>query len=239
MSWYEDTCKENEAECFDYDLSKRGNRLKVFILGIFFNCIFKEEKAIRIFEEMEKNDYFEIDELKNFENNLKKTQNQLKQRTGRSHKFLKVQNLVDSVKMAGGIFSEEGDLITIFENSENTEHFLEILFNRLSGVKVKLFWICREFKDFLDISNEFCYVPDSHVAKFLYNIRFLRKKGPFSLEDYMQISRNMALYLDNKYFDLPYMRYHQEKCSKTKGCPCVITNCRFNQNKSTLENFVK
>ncbi|KXA90248.1 hypothetical protein AKJ57_04280 [candidate division MSBL1 archaeon SCGC-AAA259A05] len=115
---------------------------------------------------------------------MKKAQNKLKRETGKSHKFLKVQNLVDSVKIAGEIFSEKGDIIAIFESSENTQDFLETLFNRLSGVKVKLFWICREFKDFLDISDEFCYVPDSHVTKFLYNIRFLRKEGPFSLKDW-------------------------------------------------------
>jgi len=40
VTWYEEYHKSEEKEVFNYDLSKFEDRLKVFVLGIFLNCIF-------------------------------------------------------------------------------------------------------------------------------------------------------------------------------------------------------
>jgi len=225
VSWYEKNCLENEIESFDYDLTKREDRLKIFVLAVFFNCVFQEVKALGIFREMEKRGYLELDELDNFESNLKNVMGILKLQTGRSYKILKIQNMIDSVKAIKELFLQEGDIIGIFKEKGNIEEFVKFLFSKLSGIKVKLFWICRECRDLFKISEEYCYVPDSHVTKFLYNIGFLTKRGQFSLEDCIEISRNMARFLGNKYFDLPFMRYHQSncaKCEKGKTTRCEI-----------------
>jgi len=58
VSWYEKNCKQREIERFEYDLTRPENRLKVFILGIFFNCEFQEKKALDIFREMMRRDIY-------------------------------------------------------------------------------------------------------------------------------------------------------------------------------------
>ena len=58
VSWYKKNYREKEIECFEYDLTRPENRLKVFILGIFFNCEFQEQKALDIFREMMRRDIY-------------------------------------------------------------------------------------------------------------------------------------------------------------------------------------
>jgi len=230
VHWYETNCLKSEIESFDYDLSKKEGRLKIFILGIFFNCIFQEEKALQIFREMESHGYLEFNELNNFENNIKGVMKNLEMKTGKSWGILKIQSIINSVQALNEIFSKEDDIIEIFNEMGNIEDFIKYLYEKMSDVKAKLLWICRECRDYFHIPVEYCYVPDSHVIKFLYNVRFLRRKGGYSLEDCIEISRNMARFLGNKYFDLPFMRYHQEKCTKCeegKPSKCGI-ECRLN-----------
>lgn len=239
VDWYERKCLDDEIESFDYDLTRYQDRLKIFILGIFFNCVFQEKKALRIFEEMESTGCLQFSELDDFELNLKETIRRLKWKTGRSHGILKMQDLIDSVHTTKRLFSREGDIISIFHDNQEPEDFIQFLYEKLSGVKAKLFWICREYRKLFDIPNEYCYVPDSHVTKFLYNMRFLKRKV-FSLDECLEISRNMSEYLGNEYFDLPFMRYHQVKCKDEKGCTCQIKTCRFNVTTSDrLEDWMK
>lgn len=229
VNWYEKNCLEREIESFNYDLTKKEDRLKIFVLGVFFNCIFQEEKALEIFREMEKRGYLELDELDDFEGNSKKVIAILEKETGKSHKILKIQSMINSVKALKEMFSKEGDVISIFDEKGNIEEFVRFLYKELSGIKAKLFWICRECRDLFQIPARYCYVPDSHVKKFLYNIGFLSRKDIYSLEEYFAISKNMARFLSNKYFDLPFMRYHQIKCKRCeegKTSKCEI-DCRF------------
>ena len=47
----------------------------------------------------------------------------------------------------------------------------------------------------------------------------------YSLEECIDISKKMARFLGNKYFDIPFMRYHQSmcrKCEKGKVMKCEI-----------------
>jgi len=230
VDWYEKNCLRTEIESFDYDLSKKEGRLKIFVLGIFFNCIFQEKKARQTFSEMERHGYLEIDELDNFEANMKNVIKNLNEKTGRSWKVLKIQDMIDSVRALKEIFSKEDDVIGILREKD-VEDFIKYFYEKMSGIKAKLFWICRECRDHFKISEEYCYVPDSHVISFLYNIRFLERKGVYSLEECIEISRDMAKFFSNKYFDLPFMRYHQEMCKKCEqgnesGCKIA---CRLNR----------
>jgi len=228
VDWYEKNCLENEIESFNYDLSKKEDRLKIFILGVFFNCIFQEEKALRLFLEMEKGDYLKLDELDNFEDNFKNVMKELKKKTGNSWKVLKIQNMIDSVQSLKEIFAEEDDIIDILRE-KGVEDSIKYFYETMSGVKAKLLWICRECRNHFQIPEDYCYVPDSHVIKFLYNIGFLRKKTYFSLDECIEISKHMAKFFGNKYYDLPFMRYHQVKCTKCergKISVCEI-KCRF------------
>jgi len=237
VSWYEKNCLKNEIEFFDYDLTKKEDRLKIFILGVFFNCVFQEKKALDIFKRMEKCGYLEFNELNRFEKNLKETLRILKQKTGRSYKILKVQEIIDSVNVLKQLFSEENDMIGVFNEKEDVEDFIKFLYSKLPGIKVKIFWICRECRNLFKIPEKYCYVPDSHVRKFLCNIGFLKKKRTYSLEEYIEISKNMARFLKNKYFDLPFMRYHQKNCSKCetgKKVKCKL-ECKFTTDRNQME----
>ena len=231
VSRYEKNCKEREIERFEYDLTRPENRLKVFVLGIFFNCEFHEKKALDIFREMDKKGYLRLEELDNFENNLKTTIRSLERRTGRSHNILRTQDIIDSVIVAKDLFSQDGDIVKLYKKND-PKKFVEYLYSRLSGIKVKLFWICRELRDLLKIPREFCYVPDRHVVRFLWNMKAISREGNLSLDDCFKLSKWMSLHLDNEYFDLPFMRFHQEKCKNQIGCSCEIGNCRFNQRVS-------
>ncbi len=213
VDWYEKNRLRTETECYHYDLSKKEGRVKIFILGIFYNCIFQEKKAIRIFSEMEKRGYLETDRLDDFETNIKNVMKGLNEKTGRSWKVLKIQNMIDSIRALEEIFSKEDDIIGILREKD-VEDFINYLYEKMSGIKAKLFWICRECRGYFKISEKYCYVPDSHVISFLYNVGFLDRKGVYSLVECIDISRNMAKFLGNKYFDLPFMRYHQEMCKK-------------------------
>jgi len=229
VSWYEKNYLDREIEFFDYNLTRKQDRLKIFILGVFFNCIFQEEKALNIFREMEKCGYLELNELDDFETNLKGVMMILEEKTGRSYKILKIQNIIDSVIVLKDMFSMKGDVITIFDEKRDVEKFINYLYRKLSGIKAKLFWICRKCRDLFQISEKYCYVPDSHVTKFLYNVGFLGKRKVFSLDECIEISKNMNKFLGNKYFDLPFMRYHQIKCKKCergKTNRCEIEECR-------------
>jgi len=116
----------------------------------------------------------------------------------------------------------------MFKEMKSPREFVLLLREKLHGVSVKLFWICREYRSLLGIPDEYCYVPDRHVTKFLYNVNMLSKwKNTYSINEYFDISKMMSLYLKNKYFDLPFMRYHQEKCKDRIGCWCEIEKCRF------------
>lgn len=231
VDWYEKNCLEDEIESFDYDLSKKENRFKIFILGVFFNCVFQEKKALGLFFEMEECGYLKFNELDNFEDNLKNVMKELKRKTGKSWKVLKIQNIIDSVHSLKEIFSKEDDVIGIFRERRHIEEVISYFYEQMTEVKAKLLWICRECREYFNILDEYCYVPDSHVTKFLYNIRFLRKRGTHSLEECIEISKNMAKFFGNPHFDLPFMRYHQErctKCEKGKGIRCEI-NCKSNR----------
>jgi len=228
VTWYEKHQKDKEKEFFNYDLSKRDDRLKVFILGIFFNCVFQETKALKIFKEMENRGYITLDKLNDFEQNVKNVIKDLRRKTDEKYGILKMQNLVDSVLVAKQVFSKKDDIIGIFKEKNSPREFVVFLREALHGISVKLFWICREYRNLLGIPEEYCYVPDRHVTKFLHNIKFLAKRKPFySLEEYFKISRAMSNYLRNDYFDLPFMRYHQTNCKDKLGCNCEIENCRW------------
>ena len=138
VDWYEKNCLRTEIESFDYDLSKKEDRLKVFILGIFFNCIFQEKKALKLFSEMESCGYLEFDELDDFEFNIKNVMKSLKEKTGKSWRVLKIQNMIDSVQALKEIFSEEDDIIAIFREKGEIEDFIEHLYKKMSGIKAKL-----------------------------------------------------------------------------------------------------
>jgi hypothetical protein len=224
VEWYEKNCLQDENESFAFDLSKKEDRLKVIMLGVFYNCIFQETKALRLFKEMEKAGYLNYQELTNFENNLKHVMRNLERQTVKSWRILKIQNIIDSAKALEELFSEKDDVTDIIER-EGVESFIKYLYKELRGTKAKLMWICRECKNHFQIPEAYCYVPDSHVNKFLYNIGFLENLKVFSLEECLQISKNMSLLLGNKYFDLPYMRYHQKKCrscEKGRKVECQI-----------------
>ena len=228
VTWYEKYCKDKEIEFFDYDLSRSEGRLKIFILGIFFNCVFQEGKALDIFNEMEQQGYIDLTKLDDFEVNIKNVIRILERKTGERYGILKMQNLIDSVHAAKKLFSKKDDIIGIYRKQKTPKQFIRFLKQKLQGITIKLFWICREYRDVLKIPKEYCYVPDRHVTRFLYNIKLLsRRKITYSLEECFKISRAMSEYLDNKYFDLPFMRYHQEKCKDKKGCTCEL-DCRFN-----------
>jgi hypothetical protein len=232
VAWYQRNYLEHEIEDFDFDLSEREGRLKLVLLGVFFNCIFQEIKAFRLFGEMEKAGYLEFQELASFEGNLKKTMRKLEAETGNSWKILKVQAMVDSVKSLQIIFSQEGDIEGIIK-AKGINYTINYLYERLSGVKAKLLWICRECKDRYNIPDAYCYIPDSHVNKFLVNIGFLDRYRIFSLEECLHISKRMSVFLGNQYFDLPYMRYHQEMCKQCESGnmqKCQI-NCRLSREK--------
>jgi len=231
VSWYEKNYREKEIERFEYDPIRPENRLKVFILGIFFNCEFHEKKALDIFREMDKKGHLCLEELENFENNLKTTIQSLEHRTGKSHNILRTQDIIDSVIVAKNLFSQDGDIVKLYQEND-PKKFVEYLYGSLSGIKVKLFWICRELRHLLRIPREFCYVPDRHVVGFLWNVRAISRNSNLSLDDCFKLSRWMSLHLDNEYFDLPFMRFHQGKCKDQIGCPCEIRNCRFNQGVS-------
>ena len=161
----------------------------------------------------------------------------LQQKTGKSHKVLRTQDLVDSVLVAKDLFSDDGDIVKLYLGKRNPKKFVEYLYSRLFGIKVKLFWICREFRQPLRIPKEYCYIPDRHVVRFLWNVRVISRKGNFTLDDYFQLSKWMSLHFDNEYFDLPFMRFHQEKCKDQIGCSCEIRNCRFNQGAPNVRLF--
>ena len=111
---------------------------------------------------------------------------------------------------------------------------MKSLYSKMSGMKAKLLWLCRECREFFDIPNEYCYVPDSHVIGFLYNIGFLRRRGAYSLEECIEISRNMSRFLSNTHFDLPFMRYDQKICTRCEEgelMRCRI-DCRRNRTNS-------
>jgi len=229
VDWYEKNCLENEIESFNYDLSKKEDRLKLFILGVFFNCVFKEKKALKIFSEMERHGYLVFDELDSFESNMKKVLKELEIETGEPWGVLKIQNIIDSIQALKKIFAEEDDVISIFRE-KGVEGSIYYFYERMSEIKAKLLWICRESREYFQIQDEYCYVPDGHVIKFLYNSGFLRRKGAFSMGECLEISREMSKFLGNKYYDLPCMRYHQKKCAKCekgKATLCMI-ECRFN-----------
>ena len=231
-AWYECNCLEDEIEDFDFDLSVNEGRLKVIVLGIFFNCIFQETKALTLFKEMEKAGYLTYQELPNFEINLKSVMKRLALSTGKSWKVLKIQNMIDSVSVLHLIMEQDGDIDKVIK-ARGIDYFVRYLYGRLSGVKAKFLWICRECKDYYDIPNAYCYIPDSHVNKFLVNIGFLDEYKIFSLEECLQISKRMSVLLDNQYFDLPYMRYHQARCKRCEANvkqTCKI-DCRFTNKK--------
>ena len=82
--------------------------------------------------------------------------------------------------------------------------------------------------------QSYAYYPDSHVTKFIHNIGLLRKKKSYTLDEYMIISEAMSKLFSNQYFDLPFMRYHQQKCNDKVGCKCEIKKCYFNSKESYL-----
>jgi len=153
----------------------------------------------------------------------------LQQRTGKSYKILRTQDLLDSVLVAKDLFSDDGDIVKLYMEKKDPKKFVEYLYSRLSGIKVKLFWICREFRGLLTIPREFCYVPDRHVVRFLWNMKAISRNSNLSLGDCFQLSKWMSLHVNNEYFDLPFMRFHREKCMDRIGCSCEIGNCRFNR----------
>jgi len=230
VSWYEKKCREREIERFDYDLRRLENRLKLFVLGIFFNCIFQEKKALDIFREMDNKGHVRLEELGDFENNLKTTIRSLERTTGKSYKILRTQDIVNSVLIVKDLFSQAGDIVKLYEEKKDPKKFVECLYSSFFGIKVKFFWMCRELRSLLGIPREFCYVPDRHVVRFLWNVKVISRCGNLSLDDCFQLSEWMSLHLDNEYFDLPFMRFHQKKCMDRIGCSCKIGNCRFNQN---------
>jgi len=233
VAWYEDYKKHENDYIkidFNFDLSKPEDRLKTFILGIFFNCVIQEKKALEIFKEMENRGYLALDKLDDFEPNVKNVIKDLERKNGQKYGILKMQNLVDSVLATKELFQKKDDIIGIFREKKNPREFVIFLKGKLHGISVKLFWICREYRKLLGISDEYCYVPDRHVKKFLYNINFLTRKQPYSLEEYFMISKTMSIYLKNDYFDLPFMRYHQsmcKECENGKKSKCEIKNCRW------------
>lgn len=233
VNWYEKSCLQDEIESFDFDFSKKEDRLRLVTLGIFFNCIFQETKALRLFAEMDKAGYLKLDELGNFEANLKDVMESMERKTRKSWKILKIQNMIDSINALECIFSEEDDIVGLIQE-KGIEGFIKYLYCELSGIKAKLMWICRECRGYFQIPEAYCYVPDSHVNKFLYNIGFINNLKIFSLEECMQISEGMSRVLCNKYFDLPYMRYHQKKCKpceKGNNVKCEI-QCTINRKRA-------
>lgn len=234
LTWYEENCLQREIEHFAFDLSKEEERLKVIMLGVFFNNIFQETRALVLFKEMEKARYLNYQELINFENNLKLVIEGLERQTGQSWGILKIQEIIDSARALVKLPYEEGDVFDILSR-EGAESFIKYLYGILRGTKAKLFWICRESRQHFHIPERYCYVPDSHVNRFLYNIGFLKNFRVFSLDECLQISKDMSLLLGNEYFDLPYMRYHQKKCKnceKGRKSECQI-ECRFSNRIET------
>jgi len=237
VSWYEKNWKNREIESFCYDLSRPEDRLKIFVLGIFFNCILREDEALQIFKEMEVHGFISLSQLDRFEENVKRVISELEKRDGMSHRILKLQDIVDSVSVAERLFSQESDIVGIYRRMNGPEEFIRYLYDQLSDVKVKLFWLCREYRNLLQIPNEYCYVPDRHVTRFLWNVALISRENNFSLDDCLKISKAMSEHLGNRYFDLPFMRFHQKKCKNRKGCPCEIS-CRFNpRTDDNLDRF--
>jgi hypothetical protein len=228
VGWYDKNWKDKDPETFAYDLSKPGDRLKVFVLGIFFNCIFREDLALEVFKEIEARDAISPNQLPQFESNVNRAISELQRKDGKSRRTLKLQDIVDSVAVTERLFSREGDVARMYKTINDPRKFVAQLYDDLSGMKVKLFWLCREFRHFLQIPEEYCYVPDSHVRKLLWNTGLISgnvKNNP-SLNDCFEISKAMSEYLSNCYFDLPFMRFHQNVCKDEPGCSCEMS-CRW------------
>lgn len=96
---------------------------------------------------------------------------------------------------------------------------------------VKIFLVLREMKsqEVLDVSDDFCCVPDQNVRKMMYATGLSDKKWKKwpTIVDMIGISKEVSFLFNNgeyKLYDMPLFWFYRKECAKLNSCTerCIL-----------------
>ena len=108
---------------------------------------------------------------------------------------------------------------------------------KTTPLKVKLFFVLREMKvqRVLEISDDFCCVPDQNVRKLMHITGLLSKKwkNNLSLREMIDTSKEISLLFNRgeyRLYDMPLFWFYRTQCFCTPNC-IIYGLCERNFNK--------